>query len=165
MSRPGDRIDRRFRAWLRISKNKKVWPVVLMVSGPDRWKKEIAKGCAALGLDESNPAHKDVLLGILSEVHFGETSKNALAIAPGDAPKKLRKPKTRWQGAEITEFAKDVYRNRVVIRGKFDVQRTAEKLKKIEKYKSLSLPTLRAYIRYSPGELQSDGSVKPAHEE
>lgn len=164
MSRPGDRIDRRLRAWLQRSKDKTLWPIVLKVSGPDRWRAEIAKGCAAFGLDASNPAHKHVLLGILSEVHFGEPSKaNHLSFPVGDSPKPPREPKVRWNDAEITEFAESVYRNRVEVRGKLDVARTAKALQKLPKYKTLSLPTLRAYIRYSPGELQADGSVKPAN--
>ncbi len=114
MSRPGDRIDRRLKAWLRYSQNKLLlWPVVLKFSGPDRWEKEIVAGCKAFGLDATNSDHRHILLGILAEIHFGEpSSTNALAIPVGDSPKKPRgRPPVKSHNARAIKLRRQVVKS------------------------------------------------------
>lgn len=83
MSRTGDRLDKRLKEWILFSKDQAFWTLVARLSASDRWEKEIGAGCKLFGLDPGNQAHRDILLGILAEIHFRPLPiNNALSLHP-----------------------------------------------------------------------------------
>jgi hypothetical protein len=151
MSRPGERIDRRLKAWLKTSKNDDVWWLVL-ASSPDRWQRAIANGCAEFGLDASNPAHRETLFGILAEVHFGVAS-NALTRPLGDPyPKPMGRP-VKWSKIRGTRLRRHFV---AVVPEFMDTTKRLPRVPDIakrlrqefpEEYGGLKLSTLGQYIR------------------
>ena len=85
-----------------------LWPLVLKLSGPDRWEREIVEGCKAFGLEASKTAHRHILLGIRPKDHFAVPTANALTSPLGDLPKKSRGRPVKSESARAMKLRRQV---------------------------------------------------------
>jgi len=138
----------RFKRWIKLAKNHDLFAALR--NHPAIHEEAVKRACKAFGLDANSQIDRGLLLRILADVHFPDTSPrvNALALQP---PKQPGRP-VKWTAAAVSLLVSRVKEVCPDSPPYPEMEKLAELLrdKFPDDYRSISAKTLAEYLDRGP---------------